>query len=376
MEMSPLLSIVIPTRNREFYCIQTVKGLLDYCGSNIEIIIQDNSDSHDIDNYINSLNDNRIVYNRVPKRINSVLNMNQAVELASGKYVTMIGDDDFVLPTLYAAVEIMEIEGYDCLSPRHYDAFLWDSHQSDREYGTYIRYPQKDKIITVDPLAELAQCLKRGLISYQSYNLPKLYHGVVKRERLKEIQERTGHTIGGLSPDIYLAVSLSFTVKSCAVCYYPLTIQGISPTSTAYAGMHGTHKGRLEDAPHLYERGEYHWNPLIPKVYSVETIWADSALCAIMENSKNPSEWVELFNQQYFDSVFYVNNYSLKSQFPYEFDVHSFNLIQGSRYLLGKYKSKFRSLLWRIHGREKYAHLLGWSGVMEVIKKKYPTFNN
>lgn len=335
-----------------------------------EIVVQDNSDSDEILHYIEQLNDSRIKYKRIPERINSVINMNLAVEAATGKFVTMIGDDDYVLPELFEALDIMEKKDLDCISPNHYDAFLWNV-DNDKSLGTYITFPKTYRYSRFHPKDELTKFLRNGLISYQSFKLPKLYHGLVRRDKLEIIKKKTGHIIGGLSPDIYLAVGLSFIIDKCEMCYFPLTIQGISPSSTAYAGMHGTHKGNLSQAPHLYKRGEYKWNERIPKVYSVETIWADSALCAIEEISEDSKLWIELFNKNYFDTVFHLNNSNIKKFFPAEFKNHPLSCKCGYKFLYRKYKSKFRSLMWRIHGRKKYVGTKGWDGVYERVSKEY-----
>ena len=39
--------------------------------------------------------------------------------------------------------------------------------------------------------------------------------------------------------------------------------------------------GKLEDAPHFRGHESYEWDSRIPKFYSVETIWGDSALAAV-----------------------------------------------------------------------------------------------
>ena len=48
MNNLPLLSIVIPTRNREFYCIQAIKHILSFENKDFELVIQDNSESKKI----------------------------------------------------------------------------------------------------------------------------------------------------------------------------------------------------------------------------------------------------------------------------------------------------------------------------------------
>lgn len=43
--MDSLLSIVIPTRDREYYCIEAIKNILSYNNEDFELVVQDNSDS-------------------------------------------------------------------------------------------------------------------------------------------------------------------------------------------------------------------------------------------------------------------------------------------------------------------------------------------
>jgi hypothetical protein len=47
--------------------------------------------------------------------------------------------------------------------------------------------------------------------------------------------------------------------------------------------MKGAHSGRLETAPHFRDRTGYIWAAKIPRYYSVQTIWAESAIKAIHE---------------------------------------------------------------------------------------------
>lgn len=44
-KMKYLLSIVIPTRNRKYYAINTIKQILNVTDENVQIIVSDNSDN-------------------------------------------------------------------------------------------------------------------------------------------------------------------------------------------------------------------------------------------------------------------------------------------------------------------------------------------
>ena len=58
------------------------------------------------------------------------------------------------------------------------------------------------------------------------FNLPKLYHGLVRRRCLQAIHEKTGAYIGGLSPDIFASLSIACVAQRVMVTDYPLTIPG------------------------------------------------------------------------------------------------------------------------------------------------------
>ena len=50
-----LLSIVIPTRNREEYCIHALNHILSFDEQDFELIIQDNSDTTRILDYLKKI---------------------------------------------------------------------------------------------------------------------------------------------------------------------------------------------------------------------------------------------------------------------------------------------------------------------------------
>ena len=125
MKDIPLLSIVIPTRNREDYCIHAINHILSFDEQDFELIIQDNSDTTKILDYLKKNHDSRLKYHYSPKRINSVINMDYAISMAKGKYITMIGDDDTVLPTIFDLVKFANKFGYDAISQKDVIPYFW-----------------------------------------------------------------------------------------------------------------------------------------------------------------------------------------------------------------------------------------------------------
>ena len=103
------LSICIPTFNRNRLLINCLNSLkLETLNSNlkIEVCVSDNYSEESIDpiieNYKKYLN---IVYNKNPENIGVAKNILKAVSLATGKFVWLLGNDDFVLPNSFKHIE-------------------------------------------------------------------------------------------------------------------------------------------------------------------------------------------------------------------------------------------------------------------------------
>jgi hypothetical protein len=148
--------------------------------------------------------------------------------------------------------------------------------------GTLTLSKISSNVIVSDPKIELLSYVKGGAINYLDFNFPKLYHGLVRRKCLEDVKKHTGFYFGGLSPDIFGAISIACVVNKVYVTNYPLTISGVCGVSASIVeGLLKKNSKKLEDAPHLRNRGQYEWSKLVPAVYCVETIWADSAIAAL-----------------------------------------------------------------------------------------------
>lgn len=283
--MQPLLSIVIATKNRVPYCINTIETILAYKQNNFQLVIQDNTDNLDLKEYVESrISDVRLVYNYTPPPFSSIDNFNAGLELASGEYVCLIGDDDGICSTIFDTVKWAKLNSIDSVCPRVFVDYYWPGAFYSESEG-YLTMPHfSSKIWMKDPKEEIQNLVNDGIINYMQFNFPKFYHGLIKKSCFEEIKSKNGFYIGGLSPDIYSAVSLSNIVKKHIVINFPLTIAGACNASTTVSGLNGGHSGKLNDAPHFRDRGNYIWDKQIPTFYSVPTIWAESALKAIHDN--------------------------------------------------------------------------------------------
>ena len=289
---APLLSVVIPTRNRQEYAILCVESILRIQDPDLEVVIQDNSDTTELEELLRrNVQDSRLRYSYTPTPLSFIHNFDAAVRLATGDYLCFIGDDDGVNPEIMEATRWAKDNEIDTLKPAHGVHYLWPGSGmsstllSDvpQETGRLVIKPFSGKTVYPDNKREMRKLVGKGGQEYLKRELPKLYHGIVKRECLDRVREKTGAYFGGLSPDIYAAVCIANTARNSVSIDYPLTLPGACRKSGSVESQVGKHTGNLEDAPHLNNRGSYEWAEQVPRYYSVPTIWADSAIAALQD---------------------------------------------------------------------------------------------
>lgn len=309
--MTPILSVVVATKNRVPYCIACIESFLSFSETDIQIIIQDNTDNLELKSFISeNINDKRLKYRYTPPPFSSIDNFNAAIELATGEYVCMIGDDDAILPDLIKISRWAYKNNIDSISPKNIINYRWPDKNNLGGYIDIPNFTHRHEKVSLDK--QLILFLKQGCAKiYRNYGLPALYHGLVRRKCLEEIKLKTGHYVGGLSPDSYSAVALTQTINNHLIIDSPLTIAGACPESTTSQGITGTHRGLLENAPHFRDRENYIWLKDIPKFYSVETIWSESALRALYELKK--FNLISNFSNVYLFSFSLIKNFAIKS---------------------------------------------------------------
>jgi glycosyltransferase involved in cell wall biosynthesis len=287
--MNPLLSIVIATKNRVPYCINVIETILKFQDPDFELVIQDNTDTLELKNYVlSNLSDERLNYTYTPPPFSSIDNFNAAVKSARGEYLCLIGDDDGINPEIFPLVRWASLNKINAVIPSLNANYRWPdsgitSAANKEDKGMLTISTVSGRASLINSSKEVPKLIRRGGQGYLNFNLLKIYHGIIKKECMDKIKAITGEYFGGLSPDIYSSVALTLIADRIVKIDYPLTIPGICNKSTSSDSATGKHAGKLENAPHLRERINYSWADQVPKFYSVETIWADSAIAALKD---------------------------------------------------------------------------------------------
>ena len=294
--MSKLLSIIIPTRNRQVYCVESIKSILMDIDHRCEIIVQDNSSDNRLHQMLDILNNELIVYNYNSAPLSFIDNFEEALNISTGDYFIILGDDDSTTKDILSIVEWMERENIESVSSSFVVDYIWPNDQIEKYRTGYLTIPDyKGDVRKINVDRKLTELIENGFLAYQSFDLPRTYHGIVKRACMDKVKKTGGRYFGGLTPDIYSTVALSCIIKNHVVIDYPFSIAGGCPASATVNAQVGGHSGELEEAPHFNNRGEYDWEETIPRYYSVETIWAETAIKAL-KDMRYPN-WQEKFDR-------------------------------------------------------------------------------
>ena len=97
MTESPAVTVCIPTYNRRELLAASLQSVRDQSLQDIEIIVSDNASTDDTGDYVRSLNDPRIRYDRLEENIGLFGNLSRCLQLGSGRYRVMLPDDDLML---------------------------------------------------------------------------------------------------------------------------------------------------------------------------------------------------------------------------------------------------------------------------------------
>jgi hypothetical protein len=255
----PLLSIVVPTRERADVLAEALAALLSLRLENIEFVICDNASTDQTQEVVAQFGDPRLRYFRSETRISMPENFERGLRLARGRYVMTMGDDDFIIEeNLLLALEKAEREDVD-LVYWFRCAFYWGSYPDDRMASTFAIHSGRGQY-QVDPVA-LLQISYAGFLNY--YYMPGAYNSLISRNFLKRYLD---YMRGQYFPSYVVCVDAFSALAFCSMgpsVYFqqsPAAVSGISRHSN---GM-SLYNGGVEAARFIKELGFEETSALMP----------------------------------------------------------------------------------------------------------------
>lgn len=231
------LSICVPSRNRQYYFQKTIEGLLRSKRDDLEFVFVDNSDDPSVMNdYMRAhADDPRIVYlPSADRTLPMIENWERTLAAATGDWVTVIGDDDFIDPDVMTVLKKVV-----AVNPET-EAFAWGvvaySWPSPEQKSTSIHVPFNSFVVKVPR----EQLLKRMFGWFEATTVPtsgySIYHSAVSRDLLDRIRRKYGgrffeHPV----IDYDMAMKVMVEGKHFAFCQRTFSVMGSCPESNSFS---------------------------------------------------------------------------------------------------------------------------------------------
>ena len=112
----PILSVIIPTHNRQRYAIDAITSILQNF-PDTEVVVTDTSDTREIQEKLSHwIQSGRLVYDHPSQALDVVRNFENGLALATGNYLVFLGDDDCLGPDIERIANWANLSGIDAIS--------------------------------------------------------------------------------------------------------------------------------------------------------------------------------------------------------------------------------------------------------------------
>ncbi len=225
MSHQPLISVVVPTRNRGRLLRSALQSVLDQSFDDYELIVSNNDSTDDTNEVVNQFQSPKLRYLKTDRTLSMPEHWEFALEQARGRYVTYLCDDDAWAPSALArAAEVLTSTGSalavfcsavyyapDWLEPNlrntlHLPSFTGEVHE-------------RGSVNTIRKLFDTCRV---------EMECPRMLNSICDLQTLQNVRRKAG-TIFALCPDYSFAAIILTAVPSWLYIDQPLHVQGVFP---------------------------------------------------------------------------------------------------------------------------------------------------
>ena len=267
-DRAPLVSVVIPTRDRPDTLKICLEALRLECCADIEFVIQDNASTPATWQVVveAAQRDDRIVYFRSEKRLSQRHNFELGIANARGDYMSIIGDDDaFCRGALQWMCNMVRAHSPDAMR-WPIAAYIWPSlceqgvgMFSFNYEGIFGGWTKRPRQYTADKIVQA---------SANSWDNIMVYHGLISRRIYEAVKKRSNGTFFSYHlPDVYAHNVLAFVKDETLSDYYidvrhPMTVYGMSGHSSGASWTKGSSNDDSKTSPGKRWEAEILTDPL------------------------------------------------------------------------------------------------------------------
>lgn len=274
----PLLSVVVPTKDRYKYLKHLIKLIQSYHSDDWEIVVQDNTDDNtEILEFLKDLNFSGCRYYHQKGQLPMTTNADKAILHSEGEYVCFLGDDDGVCPNAIEYCKLMKEKGYEALRSNLAHYYWPDARTNNASKNGKLKCPKVSQNHTVlNSLEVLMDVVNRGFIDRGS--LPSVYHGIVSRKALDRIYKKCETFFPGQSPDISNGIAMSLVIDRFCMVDDIVTISGASKFHGGATIGNFRRYPQISDMVWFRPDAEKIWDIRLPKIAVGSIIWAESSI--------------------------------------------------------------------------------------------------
>ena len=229
--MSIKYSIIIPTRERHQTLKYAIQSVLSLQEENLEVIVCDNASTYHTKDVVSEFRDSRLLYARTEQRLSMTDNFERGIKLASGDYITVIGDDDLIIPSIFSDIQF-QLNTTDVVCWFR-SAYFWND----------IEHPQRGvltgSLSKTFTKIQSSKILSEAISKFANYQfLPSVYNSWVSKNVIRKIIEvNTELGInrffcnGVISPDVFSSLLISCFTDQFVYSTIPFSLSGISSFS-------------------------------------------------------------------------------------------------------------------------------------------------
>lgn len=231
---TPRFSIIIPTRDRPATFRHTLATAVNQPGDDYEIIVADNCSSPATREICEQIGSQKIKYLRSDEVLPMAENWRRGLEACSGEYITVLGDDDGLMPSCLALARHV-------LTLRKAQVLGWNPHTY--WWPDTIVYWNANRLYMNFGGNEVQQGDSRSMLEMFYANkagfgsLPMIYNAFVHRSVIDEAYKRYGGYFvpADTAPDVASGVLNLHLTQHYAFSTRALTIRGNSGKSNGTA---------------------------------------------------------------------------------------------------------------------------------------------
>lgn len=259
--MSVRFSVVIPTRERAETLRFALRTCLEQSFDDYEIVVSDNFSSPATRAVVEEAASPRVRYVRTSEPVAMSTSWEFAVSHARGEYVTLIGDDDGLLP--HALGELDRVARETGTKAIRWDpAFYTWPNVALPGQGNYLRLPFGCAMAERDGRAAI-----REVIAFREFYtaLPMLYNSAVHRDVLADLRRLTGRVFPHPIPDVYSGFAIAHAAGRYISTTVPMSVSGQSGASNGIATLFNRGRNAIDAEFHaLNARDGLRSEPTVP----------------------------------------------------------------------------------------------------------------